>query len=79
MAEPQKVSDEVRNGFNPIAPVARRARDPADERRQEAADDDSGQFLPVRTLRTQYLGYLTTKTDEIDEQQQSRRYYHGAM
>jgi hypothetical protein len=30
-------------------------------------------------LRTQFLDYLTTKVDEIEEQKDSRRYYHGAQ
>jgi hypothetical protein len=36
-------------------------------------------FLPVRTLRTQYLDYLDSKVEEIEEQKDSRRYYHGAQ
>jgi hypothetical protein len=42
-------------------------------------DDERGQFLPVRTLRQQYLDYLMTKVDEISEQQEARHYYHGAQ
>ncbi len=33
----------------------------------------------MRTLRTQYLDYLDSKTEEIEEQKNSRRYYHGAQ
>jgi len=41
--------------------------------------DDEGNFLPVDRLRQQYTGYLTSKSPEIQEQQQSRQYFHGAM
>lgn len=43
------------------------------------AGDDSEMYLPVRHLRQQYLDYLQIKADEIDEQQDARRYYHGAQ
>jgi hypothetical protein len=43
------------------------------------AQDDDEQFLDVRKLRDQYVDYLTTKVDEIEEQKDSRRYYHGAQ
>lgn len=36
-------------------------------------------FLPVRTLRQQYIDYLDIKVDEIEEQKENRRYYHGAQ
>ena len=42
------------------------------------AEDDASQFLSVRTLRNQYVDYLTTKVDEIDEQKSARHYYHGS-
>jgi hypothetical protein len=42
-------------------------------------DDDKAQFLDVRKLRTQYMDYLTSKTDEIEEQKNSRHYYHGSQ
>jgi hypothetical protein len=42
-------------------------------------DEDKAQFLDVRKLRTQYLDYLTSKTDEIEEQKEARHYYHGAQ
>src|ERR1700722_5533225 len=41
--------------------------------------DDDGQYLPVTKLRQQYTGYLTSKAPEIQEQQQSRQYFHGAQ
>ena len=41
-------------------------------------DEDRTQFLSVGKLRTMYLDYLTTKVDEIEEQKDSRHYYHGA-
>lgn len=42
------------------------------------AEDDAAEFLPVRTLRNQYTDYLTTKTEEIEEQKEARHYYHGS-
>lgn len=66
-----------------LAPlVAQRENNPDEDRRAKSvdpADDDSGMFLDVRTLRQQYLDYLDSKVDEIEEQKDSRRYYHGAQ
>jgi len=42
-------------------------------------DEERGQFLPVRKLREQYIDYLYTKIEEIEEQKQSRYYVHGAQ
>jgi len=50
-----------------------------DKRDRDVLDPDSEMFLPVRTLRTQYLDYIDSKVDEIEEQKDSRRYYHGAQ
>lgn len=52
---------------------------PDDDQRTRDVDDDDDTFLPVRTLRTQYLDYLDSKVEEIEEQKDSRRYYHGAQ
>lgn len=52
-------------------------RDPS--KRDRRVDAESDMFLPVRTLRVQYLDYLDSKVDEIEEQKDSRRYYHGAQ
>ena len=41
--------------------------------------EDREEFLPVRTLREQYVDYLYTKIEEIEEQKLSRHYYHGAQ
>ena len=41
--------------------------------------DDEAEFLSVGELRRQYLDYLDSKVDEIEEQKDSRRYYHGAQ
>lgn len=60
------------------------------EAQPETADDLSrhqatsgpqgeGDFLSVGELRRQYLDYLDSKVDEIEEQKDSRRYYHGAQ
>jgi hypothetical protein len=42
-------------------------------------DEENESFLTVGKLRTQFLDYLTTKTDEIEEQKEARHYYHGAQ
>ena len=42
-------------------------------------DEEKRMFFDVRKLRTQYLDYLESKVDEIEEQKESRRYYHGAQ
>lgn len=36
------------------------------------------QFWPLETCKKAYLDYLFNKTQEIEEQKNSRRYYHGA-
>lgn len=48
------------------------------ENRPQDVDEEKEQFLDVRKLRTQFLDYLQTKVDEIEEQKESRRYFHGA-
>jgi hypothetical protein len=62
-----------------LAPLmgAREKNNPVEDKRDGLDEDDS--FLPVRTLRSQYLDYLDSKVDEIEEQKDSRRYYHGAQ
>lgn len=40
---------------------------------------EEGDYLSVGELRRQYLDYLDSKVDEIEEQKDSRRYYHGAQ
>jgi len=58
----------------------REANNPDEDKRdRDRLDPDSEMFLPVRTLRTQYLDYINSKVDEIEEQKDSRRYYHGAQ
>jgi hypothetical protein len=42
----------------------------------ETDDDEKDQFLDVRKLRTQYLDYLWSKSEEIEEQKIARCYYH---
>ena len=54
-------------------------RKPKEDARPGNVEDDTVGYLPVRTLRTQYLDYINSKTDEIEEQKDSRRYYHGAQ
>lgn len=54
--------------------------DPRKRRDQvSAAEEDAAQFLSVDTLRRQYTDYLTSKVDEVEEQKEGRRYYHGAF
>ena len=43
------------------------------------SDDEKEPFLDVRRLRSQFIDYLTSKVDEIEEQKDSRHYYHGAQ
>ncbi|WP_339472600.1 hypothetical protein, partial [Pseudomonas sp. EL_65y_Pfl1_R83] len=37
------------------------------------------QFLSVGELRRQYLDYVDSKVEEVEEAKDSRRYYHGAQ
>ena len=50
----------------------------ADARTVPGGEGDRGSYLPVMTLRRQVLDYIDNKTEEIAEQQDARRYYHGA-
>lgn len=54
-------------------------REPGEKREPVAGSDDEAEFLDVRTLRQQFVDYLTTKVDEIEEAKEARRYYHGAQ
>jgi hypothetical protein len=63
-----------------LSPLIAQDNNPVEDKREAVVgDDDKEQFLPVRTLRQQYINYLDTKVDEIEEQKDSRHYYHGAM
>lgn len=65
-----------------LAPLINHARRPdkAERDGDDPADDEIHEkFLDVRELRTQFIDYLTTKVDEIAEQQDARHYYHGAQ
>ena len=42
-------------------------------------DDERGQFLTIERLKKDFERYLGDKSDEIDEQRDSRRQYHGAQ
>jgi hypothetical protein len=66
------------------ARMSTRMRDPEnnpdeDQRDQTQGEDDGEDFLPVLTLHRQLQDYLSAKTEEIEEQKDSRRYYHGAQ
>ena len=66
-----------------LGPLIKRPEKTEDFSRQSPAggtlaDDDDG-YLPVGTLRRQYLDYLDSKTEEIEEAKDSRRYFHGAQ
>jgi hypothetical protein len=54
-------------------------QEPADKSEGAVGDEEEVEFLHVRTLRQQYIDYLTTKVDEIEEAKEARRYYHGAQ
>src|SRR5450631_3398235 len=41
--------------------------------------DDQEQYLEIGKLRRQYYDYLGVKANEIGEQKEARRYYHGAQ
>jgi|SRR5882762_1769911 len=64
-----------------LAPLVgdRQDNNPVEDKRERVVDDDDEMFLPVRTLRVQVQDYLDSKVDEIEEQKDSRRYYHGAQ
>jgi len=62
-----------------LAPQVRMANDNDKVDNKPEGNEDDENFLEVRKLRTQFLEYLTTKVDEIDEQQDSRRQYHGSQ
>ena len=52
------------------------------EPKPSRADPDGSpkeDFFDVHKLREQYIDYLQSKVDEIDEQQNARRYFHGAQ
>ena len=49
------------------------------ENSPNAADEDKEQFLDVRKLRNQFIDYLTSKVDEIEEQKEARRYFHSCQ
>ena len=54
---------------------------PDEDKRTDVAgaDDDKDQFLSVLELKRQLQDYLSGKVEEIEEQKDSRRYYHGAQ
>ncbi len=81
VTEYSPLDEMARADASRMAPlVADRRDDPGNDIRQQGMPEDDGErFLGVRELRQQYLDYLNTKTDEIAEQQDSRRYYHGAQ
>ena len=65
-----------------MAPLVQQRQDnnPDEDRRDNTVgEDDSGQFLSVLTLHRQLQDYLSGKIEEIEEQKDSRRYYHGAQ
>src|SRR5499427_9692672 len=45
----------------------------------ETPDKDAGGYYSLEALKRQYYDYLGTKTAEIEEAKESRRYYHGAQ
>lgn len=64
-----------------MAPLVRSGPLDADESRRDEPlpeDQDRVQYLPVGELRSQYIDYLQSKVDEIEEAKDARHYYHGA-
>ena len=43
------------------------------------APDTKTGYWPLSKCKKAYLDYLTNKTEEINEQKDARRYYHGAQ
>jgi hypothetical protein len=78
------IADEMARADRARMPTRVRAPEEAnnpdeDKRSTVVGEDDSEEFLPVLTLHRQVLDYLSGKVDEIEEQKDSRRYYHGAQ
>lgn len=44
-----------------------------------ASDGAKTDYWPLSKCKKAYLDYLANKTDEIEEQKDARRYYHGAQ
>jgi hypothetical protein len=57
----------------------RQDNNPDEDRRTGVVGEDDDEFLSVLTLKNQLLDYLSAKIEEIEEQKDSRRYYHGAQ
>ena len=74
------LADQIeRSDASRLAPLVRQPREDEDTSvRTSVEDENPEQFLPVEKLRTQYTDYLDTKVDEVQEQQDARRMYHGA-
>ena len=62
-----------------MAPLVGEPASGPDQSRDPVGNPDPGEFLSVGELRSQYIDYVTTKVDEIEEQKESRRYYHAAQ
>jgi hypothetical protein len=65
-----------------VRPLLRDDKNNPDEDKRDGVvgeDDDASQFLSVLTLHRQLQDYLSGKVEEIEEQKDSRRYYHGAQ
>ena len=45
----------------------------------QAAPDKPGTYWPLSKLKKAYSEYLTSKRDEIEEQKEALRYYHGSQ
>src|SRR6516164_1885159 len=45
----------------------------------DIGDEDRAEFLPVRTLRTQFYDFRETKVEEWEEAKMARRYYGGSQ
>jgi hypothetical protein len=76
IAEQMQRADRAR-----MAPHVRDDKNNPDEDKRSAVvgEDNDEDFLSVLTLKNQLLDYLSGKVEEIEEQKDSRRYYHGAQ
>jgi hypothetical protein len=77
--------DEMERADNArLAPLVQQGEPETTEdfSRQDPAggsDVNPNQFLSVGELRRQYLDYVDSKVEEVEEAKDSRRYYHGAQ
>jgi hypothetical protein len=80
MAQSETLDTMQRADRSRLAPLVGERENPVEDKRSRVVgDEEDERFLSVGTLREQYLDYLFSKVDEIEEAKDSRRYYHGAQ